>query len=174
MTPEGLCSLKVGLLLCHVSEPRLRAHYAIVIIIPHVHQHEGTGSDVMALPSTMAWLAISPRHTKAVKQGLTGFVDMVRVDGDVTTIAERAVSRRHLGEHPMSPRHGRPRPLRHTPKGRWARAAPSALLGAVKCPLGAHKAATGRTGGRKSLSTKFVDFRPEKRSFPESAISGTA
>ena len=90
------------------------------------------------------------------------------------TIAERAVSRCHLGEHPMSPRHGRPRPLRHTPKGRWARAAPSALLGAVKCPLGAHKAATGRTGGRKSLSTKFVDFRPEKRSFPESAISGTA
>ena len=59
-------------------------------------------------------------------------------------------------------------------QGRWARAAPSALLGAVKCPLGAHKAATGRTGGRKSLSTKFVDFRPEKRSFPESAISGTA
>ena len=74
------------------------------------------------------------------------------------TIAERAVSRCHLGEHPMSPRHGRPRPLRHTPKGRWARAAPSALLGAVKCPLGAHKAATGRTGGRKSLSTKFVDL----------------
>jgi hypothetical protein len=90
------------------------------------------------------------------------------------TIAERAVSRCHLGEHPMSPRHGRPRPLRHTPKGRWARAAPSALLGAVKCPLGAHKAATGRTGGRKSLSTKFVDFRPEKRSFPYLAISGTA
>ena len=29
-------------------------------------------------------------------------------------------------------------------------------------------------GGRKSLSTKFVDFRPEKRSFPYLAISGTA
>ena len=34
------------------------------------------------------------------------------------TIAERAVSRRHLGEHPMSPRHGRPRALRHTPTAR--------------------------------------------------------
>eukprot|EP01048_Picozoa_sp_COSAG05_P010674 COSAG05_NODE_954_length_6442_cov_451.572915_12_plen_164_part_01 len=28
-------------------------------------------------------------------------------------------------------------------------------------------------GGRKSISTKFVDFRPEKRSFPDLAISGT-
>ena len=33
--------------------------------------------------------------------------------------------------------------------------------------------AQGRYTGRKPISTKFVDFRPEKRSFPDLAISGT-